>query len=67
MPPVTSFFVSTQKWTTRIDVAQGRILPTSARYHHRAYGQPWTAWCTAQAQRYGATLRVVKLGEVPNG
>ena len=61
----TAYYVSTTQWTCRIDVAQDRILPTSSRYHHRAYGQAWTAWHAAQAQRYGATLRVVKLGEVP--
>lgn len=35
---ITSWYVSTPVFTIRVDVTDGRILPTSARYIFRAYG-----------------------------
>lgn len=61
---MTSYYVSTPRWTVRVDVSpDGLILPSSARYIHAAYGQAFLAWGQALRRWHGAALRVVKLGE----
>lgn len=61
---MTSYYVSTPRWTVRVDVSPtGLILPSSARYLWRDYGQDFVAWGQALRRRYGDALRVARLKE----
>ena len=56
-----SYFVSTPRWTVRVDVERGVIQPTSAPYMKSAYGQAWETWLNWARRQYGVGLRVTCL------
>ena len=56
-----SYDVSTPRWTCRVDVCDGRVQRSSARYLRTVYGRAWSYCLGLWRQRYGSTLRVVEL------
>ena len=57
----TSYYVSTPRFTVRVDVAHNTILRTSARYIWRAYGTSWSAWIQDMKRRYSTSLIMKEL------
>ena len=58
---VTHYYVSTPQWSCRVDVCDGTILPTTARYLRHAAGFQWHMWRTNLERRYRSSLRIVEL------
>ena len=70
---ITVYWVSTPRFTICVEVEwymvapnadrRARILPTTARYLHRSYGNDWDVWRERMARQWGTQLRVVALGK----
>lgn len=58
---MTSYYVSTPRWTVRVDVDQDMIQRTTARYLRTCYGQAWETWREEARRRYKEGLRIVQL------
>ena len=57
----TSYWVSTPHWTCRVEVKEGKIHPSSARYLKTSYGADWDTWRWRMQKKYLLALHIVAL------